>query len=588
MPGALLLLVLAFTSCDLDEINPSGSTADAIWGTPEGFETLVNGAYYNVREQFYGRTDIVFFAEMGSDLWINGWNRDWFHQVSKYDGMDATRGQINNFWTRFYNPINMCNAGLGRIDDAGIPTVAHRNTREGELRFLRAYYYWHIVETFGGVDLRTTETKEPVLTVQRSSVHDFYDLIINDLERAEDILPVVNTEYGRATKASAMGLLARMYLSYASYLEYHEKNSAEAKSYFTLAKQKAVEIIESQGELGIKLYDTFEELFKPSNNKNNQEAMFVITHSLNSALRAGSYNHLHQYFNPKYQDQPGMVLDFQHGYADQDRVMPTRYLLELFNEEIDARYYASFREVWYRNDAEATPRNQYNKWQEMHVQRFGKPTAWEGTPFVEIGDTALYVTKKVIADKATRRYPVLDINDIYDEDGSVSEKTEISGYRMWPALIKYQDPDRETPTTRDGFKDVIVMRLAEMYLIAAEAELYLGNTESAANYINVLRERAAVPGRVAEMKVVASDINFQFIMDERARELCGEHLRWFDLKRWKKIEDVVGPGKANPDIIHFDPNKHYLRPIPVQFLDAILNRDEFGQNPGYDVGGDDQ
>jgi hypothetical protein len=124
------------------------------------------------------------------------------------------------------------------------------------------------------------------------------------------------------------------------------------------------------------------------------------------------------------------------------------------------------------------------------------------------------------------------------------------------------------------------MRLPEMYFIAAEAELMMssGSKANAVSLINVIRRRAAVVGHEAQMTITESQLTLDFLLDEKARELCGEHLRWFDLKRTGKLYSNV---KAyNKDIPLIQPF-HSLRPIPQQFLDAILNSAEFGQNPGY-------
>jgi hypothetical protein len=118
-----------------------------------------------------------------------------------------------------------------------------------------------------------------------------------------------------------------------------------------------------------------------------------------------------------------------------------------------------------------------------------------------------------------------------------------------------------------------------MYLIKAEAEMNQGNLAEAATYVNVLRTRAAVPGREASMQVAPSQITLDFILDERAREFAGEQIRWFDLKRTNKLVERV---KAyNPDAAATIQPYHMLRPIPQGQLDAVSNKDEFKQNLGY-------
>ena len=87
------------------------------------------------------------------------------------------------------------------------------------------------------------------------------------------------------------------------------------------------------------------------------------------------------------------------------------------------------------------------------------------------------------------------------------------------------------------------------------------------------------PGHVAEVQILPSQVTLDFILDERARELAGEQLRWFDLKRTNKLVERI---KAlNPDGAQFIQSFHVLRPIPQSQIDAVANKDEFTQNPGY-------
>jgi hypothetical protein len=128
-------------------------------------------------------------------------------------------------------------------------------------------------------------------------------------------------------------------------------------------------------------------------------------------------------------------------------------------------------------------------------------------------------------------------------------------------------------------RDAFVIRLAEMYLIAAEAEFQLGNLTAAKDLINALRTRAAVAGKVADMQITEGDLSIDFILDERAREFAGEQLRWFDLKRTGKLIERVT--QHNPLAAPFIKSHHVVRPIPQKQLDAVTNKTEFTQNDGY-------
>jgi hypothetical protein len=570
----IILLTTALLSCNkrLEEYNPGGATAEATWTTPEGFITAVNGAYQEQRA-WYGKEDGLLVSEGGTDLWFNANKANYVNQITRYEGLTAaSSSSAGTLFRLFYRAINQCNAGINRINNAGFTDPAEKNRREGELRFLRAFYYWHIVEQFGGVSLRTTETTEPELTAVRSPVSAFYDLIISDLQFAVDNLPLPNywgAEYSRASKKSALGMLARAYLSRAYYA-----TGADRTNYFTLAMNTANEVISRKGEFGVDLWPTPADLWNPNNNKNNKEALYIISNSTNTALDYDvNANRLHAWFLTQYSNKPGLTQSIIYGYDNQRRLQPSRYLLDLFNEQMDARYAASFQETWIANVN--------NTWTQAQANTYGKPASVVGFNEVAGRDVALQITKGVIADKASKPWVAIDRNDLYNPNGTIKSLTD------FVPLKKFLDYTRTNPTAQPGFNDIMVIRLAEMYLISAEANFQLGNYPGAATQLNVLRTRAAIKAPVnytAAMQVTAADVQnggIGFILDERARELCGEHLRWFDLKRTLGADEFVQRIKTdNPDITAVK-GFHRLRPIPLTELNALTNAAEFGQNPGY-------
>lgn len=124
--------------------------------------------------------------------------------------------------------------------------------------------------------------------------------------------------------------------------------------------------------------------------------------------------------------------------------------------------------------------------------------------------------------------------------------------------------------------DMFIMRMAEVYLIAAEAEQMLGNASKAANYVNALRQRAARPGTENLWKVTT--VTEDDIFDEYARELCGEFSRWALLKRHNAFETRLA--KYNKRAAASFKKEYYNRPISHDFLATILNKEEYGDN-GY-------
>jgi hypothetical protein len=246
---SVMMIASLFSCRKLAEYNPSNATAEAAWTTPQGFITAVNAAYSEQR-YFYGKEDGIFMAESGTDLWFNQGKANFANQLSRYQGFTSSASGTNrNVWRQIWKGINQCNAGINRIDGAGFTSETEKNTRLAELRFLRAFYYWHIVETYGGVMLRTTETQGVELNAERSTVPEFYTLIIDDLNFAKEHLPNSwGNEYSRATKKSALGLLARALLSRAYY-----STGAEANTFFSQARDVANEVITRKAEFNVDL-----------------------------------------------------------------------------------------------------------------------------------------------------------------------------------------------------------------------------------------------------------------------------------------------------------------------------------------------
>jgi hypothetical protein len=539
--GLLSMFLLTLNSCEntLEEYNPSGLTSETVFTTPEGFETLVNGAY-SYQRWWYGKEEGYNIAETGTDIWTSGAG-EVYRDLTQYLNLQGSNAALTNEWREFYAAINLCNGGINRIAGAGL-SDALRPVREGELRFLRAFYYWHIVETWGGVHFTTTETNGIVTTANKTPVETFYNLIFEDLKIAVTNLPATQPQYGRVTKGAAQAFLARMYLTRGMNKEALEMAEAVIK-----------------GNYGYKLEADFADLWKMSNQK-SKEVIYAVDYSSNLAINdlanttfnpyghSRGSNNAHLLFLMKYDDRPGMIRDLTNGRPF-NRYMPTRFLLDLYSDN-DARYEGSFMEAWYANSTSL-------------------PAG------ISKGDTAVYCTRKDIPDavEASKKYQTYDRSKIYLADGTVKDNLR------YPTLSKFMDPTRASLNEAQSARDVFVIRLAEVYLIAAEAQMQLGNLAAAAEHINVLRTRASKPGKTAAMLVKPADITLDFILDERARELAGEQLRWFDLKRTGKLMERIK--KYSPDNAINVQEHHTVRPIPQTQLDAVVNKSEFNQNAGY-------
>ena len=537
---ACIAFILSSCKKKLEEYNPSGLTGETLYTQATGFETLVNAAYSYTR-YWYGKEEGYSLSEMGTDIFTNG-TGDVFPQLSTYNNLQGNNtAALTLEWNSLYAAINVCNTGIKKVGEVSDYTTQQKTQREAELRFLRAFYYWHIVETWGGVHFTTEPTEGVVTTANKTPVDKFYTQIFEDLQFAAANLPATSTQYGKATIPVAKAFLARMYLTRGKNAEAISLANDVIKNYgFTLAAK-------------------YSDLWNMANLK-NKEVVWAVDYSPNlsfndiattsfpSGHSRGS-NNGHLMFLMVYDQVNTAILirDINNGRPF-NRYMPTLSLLNMFDETNDARYDASFQTVWFANKA--------------------------ATGFA-IGDTAAYAAKTTIpgAVMNSKKYTTYDLSKVYGANGVPIQR------RFYVSLKKFKDSTRTSIAEAQSARDAFVIRLAEMYLIAAEAELNIGKSDSAAYYLNVIRTRAALPGRTANMQVTPAQVTLDFILDERAREFAGEQLRWFDLKRTGKLVDRV---KAlNPDAVPYIKATHVVRPIPQGQIDAISNKDEFRQNDGY-------
>jgi len=555
--------LLTCVSCEvLEEEIISGVTVDTHYGTPDGFVDAVNAAYKQFRD-FYGDEDGCEITVFGTDEYTNG-GHGGAQYINKYiAGLNGESSTFWDPWQRFYEGINTCNAVIGRAEEADIP-ADEKAVLVGEVKFLRAHYYFLLVQFWGPVHLTLEETVGVETEATRTPESDIYNAIIADLEDAIAVLPVTQSEFGRITKPAAQHGLALAYLTRA-YQPYGQASD------FSDAADLAEEVINSSGH---ELLDDYQEIYNIADanghllhtNEQNNEILWSIQYDIDP-LKNGEGNRTHVYFRAWYETfNDGLDRALGHGYGRPwIRFRPTPWLLENFRPlDVDARYEKSFAYVWLYNTDRNIPAG------------------------ASVGDTAIWITDKAAAEFDTAaiyaRLPGVklftwNLSEI-DEDWCLW-RTDVSvnspNINIFPVPWKIDDNLRSSLNATNGSRDFIVYRLGETYLVAAEAMLGRdGDGTNAVVYVNTLRERAAFDGMEAQMQVTAGDVDLDFILDEWSRECFGEQSRWLDLKRTGKLIERVK--LYNPDAQNIQ-DFHVLRPIPVNQITRTTN--DYGQNPGY-------
>lgn len=586
MKQRLLLITAAciclLSSCKkyLEEQLVSGVSYD-FYDTEDGIEAALNSCYAELRFP-WGNEYAFTFSEYGTDTYTegsDGSNKSSFNQYGS--ALNSTHSYLSAVWDSYYRGVNIANICTNRIPSVnGVKVYTSntiRNNRMAEARFLRAYYYYMLVQTFGAVPLTLEENLAVKTDFKRSPVANVYRQIITDLRYAADSLPAIQTDYGRATQGAAQHLLARVYLTRASAVtdqRGQQPTDADSAAYY------AEQVIQNGR---YKLLPDYAQVYQYGNEK-NAEVIFAIQFTKNT-LYDGDGNRTDHFFLMEYDVLAGMQRSVDNG-KPWKRLRPTDFMLDVYDRKNDSRFYKSFKMTYFSNNASTIP-----KWDAGNAP----DPSLVGKPKYQLGDTAVYLTlqKGVPADSIARKPYMWVTRDKYTS-------------RLYPSLNKYIDPGRADKNSDIGTRDFVLMRLAETYLIAAEAYGRKGDYVKAAQYINTVRQRAAYKegevkpkefykvegGNIADLTksteaamvvtpaMLSSGSFVDFILDERARELSGEHLRWYDLVRTEKlVERVKKYNKEAANIRDF----HKLRPIPQTHIDRLTNPGPISeeQNVGY-------
>ena len=597
-------LMVAATGCtNLDEKLITGVSSQ-YYSTPDGLNSAIIAAYSQLRG-YYGREQLLSLQQVGTDTWMaadqSGSNNKDFDSYG--GGLNSTVAPLANTWNPAYQNINTLNAALDRGPSATGIAPSIKNSLLGEAHFLRAFNYFNLVRQFGDVTLSVHEIQGVVASAVRNPAAEVYRLIIADLDTAMTLLPATQSDYGRATKGAAQALRSQVYLTRA-----YRADSPNQQADFQQALADAKAVINSGT---YSLEPVFADLWcvaraadpgrtgyceNTGYQQNHKEFIFTVqfSYDLTQYDADNEYNYLHLVYLGQYDNNGiwvGTPRDLNNGRPFR-RLMPTPYELSIWNKWIgtpgasdilDTRFDGTFQTVWFASVGG------------VHNATTNCPACTSGAT-ENSGDTAAvyYPYGVPTTARQTKAFQILTPCPTQQLDNLAADFT-VTGYcgdrnnandgyfnwQRYPSLKKFQDNLRANLTAQQGGKVQVIIRLAEMYLVAAEADVALGDQADAAAMITVLHRRAASPAHKADYDVTPAQMTLDYVMEERERELAGEFTRWYDITRPGVNYFLARVQKYNPHAAANVAAKHILRPIPQSQIDGVIVGPKYPQNPGY-------
>ena len=551
------------TSCSdfLDASNKSNVTDKQTFATKEGFNSLVNDAYQHLQNVYAAPLFTSCFSA-GTDMYADSRNK-MNEALNTYEILTPENEDITNLYTYLYAGIRAANSVSYYAQTAQVDEKT-KGQLVGEARVLAAYEYYLLVNNFGGVPIMKGFLTTAGTGYPKSSAEDVYAYIISELEDVigKNVLQASTATKGggRISQETAKAILAKTYLSAAWDLNKQE--------YFSKAATLADEVI-----AGRKLTTPFAELWKADGSgDDNEEFLWDVEYDLATANNTTSGG----------TEWSGYYCNYLGGNEDNIKAttssyVPTLYALHCFKKG-DQRYDATFmKELPDINKGNAAGTG-YWTWYKNGESLVGKPvtryySAWYETDadfeaWKAIDPANRANTYRIPMDSQSKEAQNMDGRDMeyYDNQQLV--------YGSSPCK-KFDDSKTAKTEKNTCYRDIHIITLPEMYLVAAEAYLKAGDNPKALARLNEVHQRAG-------LSALTGTITIDDILDENACENFGNEARWMDLRRTQTL--VTRCTKYNHEMGDKAAQyigKKLLRPIPQAAIDANDQLTLADQNPGY-------
>lgn len=548
-------LMLSVSSCNFLDNDPKGTLDGGL--AENQVEALVNSAYSALGNDHYDKPFSLWpYGNVRSDDAYKGGNDindiSTFHFYEISQNIETTFGEPNDLWYYCYIGISRANQALAALENKTIEEFPAKDTRSGEMYFIRGHFYFMLKELFGHIPF-----------VDQNTPLDDYDLIPNtmtndeqwawicsDFQKAYDLLPTSQKEVARANKYAAASYLAKARL-YKAYTQ-DEKNNVTGINTNDLAEVvKYTDVVINGGTYGLE-YD-FAYNFLPGKYENGKESVFAVQFSKDDGTMFGRLN---------FSD----VLSLPMGLGCCDFHKPSQNLVNAF--KTDKSTGLPLYDTFNNNDYEMSKDN-------------ADPRLFHT---VALPDLPYKYNTELIYEKSWNRNP--------------------SVYGYYASLKENVDPSCDCFVVFAPFygntKNRIMIRYADVLLMKAEALIELNRASEALPLINQIRERAkrsiTLTDYAPNMKIAAyepgkncawtTDFARQALRWERRLEFAMEGSRFFDLVRWGNVSEVINQyyqteasKRSYYASARFTKNKNEYLPIPNQQI--VFVNGLYKQNYGW-------
>lgn len=545
----LISAVFLLSGCSqdwLDEKPPHLITTESLYASYEGFETGLNGLYALVRQERDGRSGTNYLR---AEVFMNGTDnmtanhRDGFARVAEdwVNQNNPFNADIGSTFTWLYQIVNAANTIINQaqsrndIDWSGglRSEEENKNAVLAEARAMRAWAYRHLTYGWGDVPLNLEESLGSNIKTDwsRTPIQEVRNQMKSDWIFAQQYLESEPSVRGKISKGAVQHYLAELYLAV---------NQPDSALYWAdqCINNPAYELItERYGVKSDQPGVPFMDMFYDGNSnreEGNKEGLWIWQYEYETI--GGGRSIMRRWHSSRYADiSVGGVRPLQYtverGGRGLARISLTKWAIDNYEPQDDRATNFAIRKYFILKDASENA-----------------PAAADRLPAgYEYGDTIF-----------------LD----WEEDITADSKNRVN----WPFVRKWESTIESNLQEAGQYNDQIYLRLAETYLLKAEAQFLLGESANAAETLNIIRERSnASP-------ISADEVSIDFILDERSRELLyEEHRRHTLLRTGKWLERVR---KFNHNGGQLAAERDRLFPIPQSVIDANLT-EEMNQNPGF-------